>query len=252
MLYWNGFLWGLLKAWQIKQVAKGYIQWGSEYLHRWRIHNPSVQPAPVFDHSRSKKFSFSLIIFFSIPACAQCPYCTSPRRACSTLSVPRYEGVTGNSKVSMTCSSQGWIDSALTVPPCTPSAQVPSLAWRPQYVNVFFELECQKTGMKCSFASVEYKAIITGSDLLPTLLLPSTRLSLFAARAQCWFLLNFLPTGILKFFSTKQFYSPYSQMQNCTCLRKQIITQTHHRTGYFLAVRHRALNWKLHCHEQSS
>lgn len=232
MLYWRGFLEAIHSCSKQGKLSRWLRAIFSEDL-RISIDGEFKTTLCSLPQSPNKKFSFFLIIFFSIPTCVQCPYCASVRRAFPILSVPCYEEVISNIKVSpMTCSSQGWIDSALTVPPCTPSAEVPSWAWWPQCVNIFLVLESSKLEW-----NVVSQSWIHGNNHLPWpaayAFVAQYEAVPFAARAQCWLILNFLPTVILRSFSTKQFCSPPSQVQNCTFLRKQIISQSHHRTGYF-------------------
>lgn len=49
----------LLKQDQLEQVDQGFVQWSSEYLRGWRIHNVSGQTVPGLDHSQGKEvFSY--------------------------------------------------------------------------------------------------------------------------------------------------------------------------------------------------
>jgi len=41
---------------QLEQIAQGHSQSDATYLQRWRLHNLSGQPAPVFDHTNSNVF----------------------------------------------------------------------------------------------------------------------------------------------------------------------------------------------------
>lgn len=99
MLYWRGFLEAIHSCSKQGKLSRWLRAIFSEDL-RISIDGEFKTTLCSLPQSPNKKFSFFLIIFFSIPTCVQCPYCASVRRAFPILSVPCYEEVIGNIKVS--------------------------------------------------------------------------------------------------------------------------------------------------------
>lgn len=73
---WRSSIWiPLLRQVQLELVAQDHVLLSFECLQGWRLHNPSGQTIPMFEHLHNRHFFPFFLYSYGIPVCASCLFC---------------------------------------------------------------------------------------------------------------------------------------------------------------------------------